>query len=154
MNEPVIRQGSQWCTVGASLTHCNRNSSPSSLWCAWSWPSKLASEGCVYSLKLRTMRQLGSPLSETGTTQHGCDLGNSAMLSAQLYTLQFQAHWSSGSENYNINCYEKKLKITRKKSFTDCYSKGLVESKIMLNSFHQSKKFTRCFVTGIIFLFT
>ena len=33
---------------------------------------------------------------------HSCDLGKSAMLSAQLYTLCFQALWSSGSKNYNI----------------------------------------------------
>ena len=36
---------------------------------------------------------------------HSCDLGKSAMLSAQLYTLCglcFQTLWSSGSENYNI----------------------------------------------------
>ena len=33
---------------------------------------------------------------------HSCDLGKSTMLSAQLYTLCFEALWSSGSETYNI----------------------------------------------------
>ena len=46
---------------------------PSSLSCGWNWPSKLASEGCVYSLKFCTRGQpekvgMVSPLSDTGTT--------------------------------------------------------------------------------------
>ena len=46
---------------------------PSSLFWAWNWPSKLASEGCVYFLKFCTMRQpekVGtvSSSSDTGTT--------------------------------------------------------------------------------------
>ena len=50
-----------------------------------------------------------------GTTiQHDCDFDISAMQSAQLDTLPFQALWSSGSENhinYISTCHEKKLKI-------------------------------------------
>ena len=54
------------------------------------------SEGCVYSLRLCTMRQretVGrvSLSSDTGTTRRGHDLGSSAMLAAQLRTLCFQA---------------------------------------------------------------
>ena len=45
--------------VCASLTHYNRFSPPSSLSCAWSWPSKFGSEGCVHPLKLCTVRQPG-----------------------------------------------------------------------------------------------
>ena len=41
----------------APLTYKNWKSPPSSLSCAWSWPSKFASEGCVYSLKFCTVRQ-------------------------------------------------------------------------------------------------
>ena len=37
---------------------CIFDSLPSSLSCAWSLPSKFASEGCVYSLKLCSMHQL------------------------------------------------------------------------------------------------
>ena len=66
-------QGSQWHMVCVSLTHYNWNSSPSSLSCAWNWPSKLASEGCVYSLIFFTVRQpekVGTvyPSSDRGTT--------------------------------------------------------------------------------------
>ena len=111
-----------------SLLHWSQNSPPFSLPCACSWPSKLASERCVHSLKLWTVRQpktkkwdpqpfpsclcvdqfitpkhqtrADSHHSGTGTTQCGCDFGSSTMLLAQLYTLQFQALWSSGFENY------------------------------------------------------
>ena len=60
--------------VCASLTHLNQNSPPLSLSCAWNWPSKLASEGCVYSLKFCTMCQpekVGtvSPSWDTDTTR-------------------------------------------------------------------------------------
>ena len=94
-----VTQGSKWDTFCASLMHSNQNSPPSRLPCAWNWPSKLASEGCVYSLKFCAMLQpkkvgMVSPLSDT----HSCDLGSSAMLSAQLYTPYFQALWSSGSK--------------------------------------------------------
>ena len=49
------------------------NSSPLSFPCAWNWPSKLASEGCVYFLKFSTVRRpekVGtvSPSSDTCTT--------------------------------------------------------------------------------------
>ena len=37
-----------------------------------------------------------------GYNPYSCDLGKSAMLTAQLYTPYFRASCSSGSENYNI----------------------------------------------------
>ena len=81
-------------TVCASWTHWNQNLSPSSLFCVWSWPSKLATWGCVYSLKLRTKGQ-----QEKG----GCGLGSGAMLSAQFFCNQsLQALWSSCFEKYSI----------------------------------------------------
>ena len=53
---------------------------------------------------MRQLEKVGtiSPSLDINTTQQGCDLCSSAMLSAQLYTLRFQALWISGSENYNI----------------------------------------------------
>ena len=83
-----------WCTK--TKLH------PLRLYCAWNWPSKFPSEGCVYSRKFCTVRQTeksgnSSPL--VRHWYHSCDLGSSAMLSAQLYTLYFQALWISGSEN-------------------------------------------------------
>ena len=50
-------QGTHWHTVCTSLIHWNRNSPPSSLTCAWSRPSKLGCEECVYFLKFCNMRQ-------------------------------------------------------------------------------------------------
>ena len=78
---------------------------PSSLSCAWNWPPKLGSEGCVYNLKKLHYASawksgIGFPL--VRHRYNSCDLGKNAMLSAQLYTLCFQALWSSGPENYNI----------------------------------------------------
>ena len=72
--DPLETQGSQWRMVCASLTHLNQNSPPLSLSCAWNWPSKLASERCVYSLKFCTMCQpekVGtvSPSWDTDTTR-------------------------------------------------------------------------------------
>ena len=97
-----ITQGSQWCTICAS--DALEPKFTLFKFVLWNWPSKLASEGCVYFLKFWTMCQpekVGtvSPSSDTSTPR---DLSSSAMLSAQSYTLCFQELWSSGSENYNI----------------------------------------------------
>ena len=59
--------------VCTSLMHKNWNSSPSSLSCVLNWPSTLASEGCVHSLKFCNTRQPGkaetvSPSSDTHVT--------------------------------------------------------------------------------------
>ena len=114
---------------GLPMTHGLRvfdvlepNFTPSSLSCAWNWPPKLGSEGCVYFLKKLHYASawksgIGFPL--VRHRYNSCDLGKNAMLSAQLYTLCFQALWSSGSENYIVrNLQSKSIRLQSKSNIT------------------------------------
>ena len=56
------------------MTHSLRHSSPSSLSCAWSWPSTFCSEGCIQPLKLPTAHQPEKWEQFSGPLCFGCHL--------------------------------------------------------------------------------
>ena len=91
----------------------------------------------------------------TGTTQRGCDVGSSAMISAQ-YILYVFRHCDLvlkvfKSVSWKNNNNEQQLKI-KKNSFTDCHSKGLIVKVKLVEYFSSIKKYARSYWNNVCFV--
>ena len=87
------------------------------------------------------------------TTQHGCDLNNSATPSDQLYTHYLFMYFDLLALKIIISnaCHETNLNM-KKNSFVYCHIKDLVMKVNYLWLFFINKKNAQCSVIGIIFL--